>query len=311
MDGCAHDVYQGEMKSFGKLSEQELDRLFSGKAPAENSGLDDISALARKVQSAFTGGIDPAVESTHLAALMQRVNLTEKGDLAAMPASKVTGPGLQASGLPKLRRRFMLESLFATLAAKIAAGGLAVVMAAVPVAATGNFPDQMQTGISQAVEKVGIHIPAGESDEADEAADDSQNALDEAAEEATDAVSDGDGAAGDAEGAADGDTEGNEGNEPNENAGFGQSVAADARDGGVDGQQVSEAARAQAEERKAAGQAHRPENAGRPTTSPTSPAPANTVSPGQKGLDKAADTPAASHIPANVPGGRPAGAGRP
>ncbi len=295
MDQVSPDVYQSEMKPLGKTSEQDLDRLFSGKVPP-GSSLDDIATLARKVQSNFSAQIGPGLESAHLAAVMQAVNLTDKGDLAVRPASKVTGPATQASGLPKLRRRFMLESLFASLAAKIAAGGIAIAMAAVPVAASGNFPDQMQTGISQAVENIGIHIPAGDAEEARKKAEDAAQAAEEAGEDATDEVTD-------VEDDVDGNGEGS-GNEPNENAAFGQSVAADARDGGVDGQEINEAAHARNEERKAARETPTPE----PTESVV-PEDAGTQS--QTGLDRAANTPAASHLPATVPGARPEGAGKP
>ena len=303
MEPLSHGVYQVEMKPFGKISEQELDQLFSGKAPAVSSGLNDVCLLVRNIQSSYLSDIEPDIETTHLAALMQVVNLTEKGDLAVRPASKVSGPDRQASGLPKRRRRFMLESIFATLSAKIAAGGIAIALASTGgLAATGNLPDQMQTGVAKAVANIGIHIPLGDTAEealqrAEDAAKKADEALQATEEEVTDAV--------------DGDVAG-ESKDPNENAAFGQSVATDAQDGGVDGQEISEAARAQAEERKAAGQAHRPEDAGQPEDAGI-PAdagqPADPGSQSQTGLDHAGDTPAASHIPTSVPGGNPAGVG--
>lgn len=304
MEPSCLGVYQDEMKPFGKISEQELDHLFSGKAPAGNSGLEDVSRLVQKVQSSFSTHIEPDTHTTQLAALMQLVHLTDKGDLAVRPASKVPGPGAQVSGLPKLRRRFMLETLFASLAAKIVAGGIAIAMAAVPVAATGNLPDQMQTGISRAVENIGLDIPVGDTAAA------AEKASEVAEEEEVTDVDDG-GVKADPK-------------DPNENADFGQGVAADAKDGGVDGRQISEAAKARAAERKAAGQANRPEGAGPPADAGQSedagqPAdagqsedagpPADAGSQSQTGLDAAGDTPAASHLPTSVPGGRPAGVG--
>jgi hypothetical protein len=304
------------MKIFGEISEHELDRLFSGKAPAENSGLKDIASLVQKVQTTYLTNIEPDVEATHLAGLIEVVNLTDKGDLAARPASKVTGPHAQASGLPKRRRRFMLESLFATLTAKLAVGGIAIAMAATGAAATGHLPDQAQTGLSTAVEKIGIHIPLGDTAEealerAEDAAEAAARAAEEALERAEDAAEAAARAAVEVTVEVDGDVDGDETNGPNENAAFGQSVAADARgdsDGepGVDGQEISAAARAMAEERRAAGQAHRPEHAGPPADAGR---PADAGSPGQTGLDRASQTPAAGHIPSSVPGGRPAGVG--
>jgi hypothetical protein len=73
-------------------------------------------------------------------------------------------------------------------------------------------------------------------------------------------------------------------------ADFGERVSTDATDGGVDGQEVSE-------EAKENGDAHRAEG-GAPED------------PGQNGLDRAGETPAAGHVPTSPPGsGKPASAG--
>ncbi len=76
----------------------------------------------------------------------------------------------------------------------------------------------------------------------------------------------------------------------NDHADFGKKVSTDARDGGVDGKEVSEDA-------KHNGDAHRADGAGKPTA------------PGQNGLDKANTTPAAGHVPTSLPSGQPATAG--
>lgn len=194
----------------------------------------------------------------------------------------------------------MLETLFATLAAKIAAAGIAVAVAATGgLAGTGNLPDPAQAAVSQAMEKVGINIPSGE-----EAGEEAVAALEAAEELAEDALEDvTDVTDGEAE-VTDGETE--ETGEPNENAAFGQAVAADARDGGVDGQAISEMARAMAAERKAAGQANRPSDAG---TVPEEEVVEDDGSPAGAGLETARNTPAGSRVPASVPvgGGKPAG----
>lgn len=189
----------------------------------------------------------------------------------------------------------MLESLFATLAAKLAAGGIAVAMAATGgLAGTGNLPDPAQAAVSAALSNFGINVPGVDA-----------GAEARTAVEAEDLDADLD---------ADSEENGEEG-EPNENASFGQSVASDARDGGVDGEEVSARARAMAEERKAAGQANRPAGAGRPAGSVDAEAsvetgpPAGAGSQAQIGLEKADDTPGAGFIPGFVKGGpgKPAG----
>ena len=75
----------------------------------------------------------------------------------------------------------------------------------------------------------------------------------------------------------------------NDNADFGGKVSTDAHDGGVDGKDVSDDA-------KANGDTHRAD-AGQPTD------------PGQNGLDQANTTPAAGHVPTSLPAGQPATAG--
>ncbi|MEX0789956.1 MAG: hypothetical protein WD178_04190 [Actinomycetota bacterium] len=190
----------------------------------------------------------------------------------------------------------MLETLFATLAAKFAAAGIAVAVAATGgLAGTGNLPDQAQTAVSQAVSNIGIHIPSGDDvdEEAVEALEAANELADEALEEAAEVTE-----------VVEEETE--ETGEPNENAAFGQAVAADARDGGVDGQAISESARAMAAERRAAGQANRPSDAG---TTDGDEEVVEDGSQAQAGLDAARNTPAGSNVPASVPvgGGRPSG----
>lgn len=196
----------------------------------------------------------------------------------------------------------MLETLFATLAAKTAAAGIAVAMAATGgLAGTGNLPEPAQAAVSQALDNIGIHVPSGEDAEevleTIEAIDEPAVDVPEEAGDVTDVIDEED-----AE-----DVETGETGEPNENAAFGQAVAADARDGGVDGREISEMARARAAERKAAGQANRPIDADiTPDDTAVTP---DGGSPAQAGLDTARNTPAGSRVPASVPvgGGRPAG----
>lgn len=280
-----------------KIDPKDLDRLFAGGRPSPE--LDDLSGLVQKVQSRYVSEIEPDLKASHLAELMQVVNLTDKGDLAARPASKVNGPARQASGPPKRRRRFVLESIFATVSTKLALGGAAIAMAATGgLAATGNLPDRAQTAISQVVDKVGIDIPAGESAQAAAALERAEAAA-RAAEQNAAA----------------------ETQNPGTGAGIGQGVASDATDGEAVGSQISEAARAQAEQSRAAGQANRPEEAGPPPVAgplPNLGSPSDSGAIGEPGppIDAgpqnattapgvADESPAGGSIPA--PGGKPAG----
>ncbi|CAN5896603.1 hypothetical protein BH23ACT12_BH23ACT12_08240 [soil metagenome] len=265
------------MRSFRNSREQQLDRVLSG-ARVEAGNLEDISRLVRKVQSDYLDCIEPELETRHIAALMQVVHLTDKGDLAARPASKVIGPARQASGLPRRSRRFVLESFFATLTAKLALGGVAVAMAATGgMAATGNLPDKSQTAIARAVDNVGIELPLGDTaKKAAEAAERAEQAAAEALERAR--------------AAADTETDASAAvtpGAPNANAEFGQDVATDARE--------------QAEERREAGQANRPGDIEPPPASGQLPPPGPSAAAG--------DTPGGGQIPSSLPGGKPADVG--
>lgn len=176
----------------------------------------------------------------------------------------------------------MFETLFATLAAKIAAGSVAVAMAATAgLTGTGNLPDGAQTAVSEVLSNVGINVPLGDS---------AEEAL-----AAAEGVDD--------EDLVDVDEDGDQG-EPNENATFGQGVAEEARDGGVNGQGISERAREMAAERKAAGLDNRPVGAGAEAeVSADANASVDAGTQSQTGTDKASDTPAESYIPNNIPGG--------
>lgn len=167
----------------------------------------------------------------------------------------------------------MLETLFASLAAKIAIGGVAVAMASTgAVAATGNLPDQMQTTVSQAVDNIGINIPLGETAAAEQEALD--NELD------TDV---GSGGAKDA-------------GEPDQSTGFGDNVSDDARDGGVDGPDTGEGARQIGEERRETGQSQPPADV--PTGGADHGATQRSGAGGQIG-----DTPAGEQAPGDIPAG--------
>ncbi len=86
--------------------------------------------------------------------------------------------------------------------------------------------------------------------------------------------------------------------EADDKADFGGTVSTDARDGGVDGPTVSA-------EAKLNGDVNRPAD----TPDGTDPDAGRPAAPGQTGLDRANQTPAAGHAPTAVPTGRPADAG--
>lgn len=256
------------MKPLNKLSAQELDRLLSGDLPSGQFEVDDLRLLVEQIRSQNVAAINSDLQAGQLAKLMSVVNLTDKGDLAVRPASKVNGPARQASGLPKQRRRLVLESVFAMFAIKLALGGAAVAVAATGgLAATGNLPDSAQTAVAQVVDGIGIEIPLGET--ARNALEQAQKKSGEAAERAAER------AASEAGPDVPAPIPGQQTPAvPNENSGFGQGVAAGAQAGEA-GRSISEAAREQATERGAPEQGNRPVAPGPPgdTQQPAVPAP--------------------------------------
>lgn len=156
------DGYSGEMRRFSDISDQELERLLTGKAPADKQ-LEDLAEFLGEVRSASVVPPSHAVEQRHLANIVATSQLfVEKGEPGGRPASKAIGPEPQVSGLPKRRRRFVFSSLLTSLLAKILAASVALAaVGGAGAAATGNL-DDVKTLLTQAAQNVGIEIPEGE-----------------------------------------------------------------------------------------------------------------------------------------------------
>lgn len=143
-------------------SDQDIDRLFAGKAPRGGDPLDPaLESFVRDVRAAFTAPLPAELAGKHVAAAIEASRLAiDKGDPAARPASKAHGPADQASGLPKWRRRTVFSTLFASFTAKIAGVAIAATAATGGLAAAGVLPAPAQQAVSQAAATVGITLPA-------------------------------------------------------------------------------------------------------------------------------------------------------
>jgi hypothetical protein len=157
------------MRNLRKAVDDRFDRLMRGEAPSAD---ESWAFFVQRVKRIAEAPPDPSVEQRHLSAILQEAHLlVEKGDPVGRPVSNAAGPASQASALPKRRRRLVLNSLFASLASKLAAGGVAVALASTGgLAATGNLPDDVQDKVSEVADNLGLDIPAG--DELDDATDD-------------------------------------------------------------------------------------------------------------------------------------------
>ncbi len=108
--------------------------------------------------------------SSELVTLFAEGLSTEKGDLLVTAASNVSGPAPQAAGLPKWRKRNMIELALSKLAAlglaaKIGAATGVVALSGTAAAMTGVLPDPVQERVVGVAEQVGIDIPGGKSAE--------------------------------------------------------------------------------------------------------------------------------------------------
>ena len=141
------------------LDDAAIDRILSGRAvPGEN----ELVSFAEDVQIATTG---TPVPSAALLGVFAEGLSNVKGDLSATAASNVTGPELQAAGLPQTRSKNMLEIALAklgtmALAAKLGVAAGAVTLAGSAAAATGTLPAPAQDFASDAASRAGIEIPA-------------------------------------------------------------------------------------------------------------------------------------------------------
>ena len=230
------------------IGDAAIEAFFTGNGAGEGVP-PSLAAIADELRGLASGPVP--VPSPALAVLLQQGFSTENGDPSATAASNVPGPAQQAAGLPKWRRRRMVLAEFLaglSVAAK-ATFGVGVAMASVTAAgAAGALPDAVQNVVATSVEAV---TPFDLPDSGDDATSD---AGDEPAVEA-------------------------------DTGNFGERVSTDARDGGVDGQVISEEAKLNGETNRA----EAADGAGRPDD------------PGGNGAGRAEETPAADKVPPSVP----------
>ena len=108
--------------------------------------------------------------SSELVTLFAEGLSTENGELLVTAASNVTGPAPQAAGLPKWRKKNMIEIALSKLAAlglaaKIGAATGVVALSGTAAAMTGVLPVPVQERVAAVAEQVGIDIPGGKSAE--------------------------------------------------------------------------------------------------------------------------------------------------
>ena len=155
------------MRTSRNVDDASFERLIRGAAPSTESEDEALALFVQRARRIAEAPVDPSVEQLHLSAILEEAHLlVEKGDPVGRPVSNAAGPVFGFSVLPKRRRRFVLSSLFASLASKLAASGVALALVTTGgLAANGNLPDGLQDTISQAADKVGVDIPEGDDEE--------------------------------------------------------------------------------------------------------------------------------------------------
>lgn len=148
------DVHPPEMYGNGAFDDRDAEELLAG-GPGDGSPLAAFVAQLRDSATAPVPEVGPELAAVFAVGLTS----TEKGDLPVTAASNADGPGFQAAGLPKWRRRRMFSTFLGTLLGKLVVGGVAAAAATGALGAAGALPDPVQSAVSDVVSVVGVDLP--------------------------------------------------------------------------------------------------------------------------------------------------------
>jgi hypothetical protein len=150
------DAYPDDMGRFYGMSEEDIERLVGGAAPADDEELEQLAGFLAVAKEELTRGPAQATEHAHLVSITETArSLAEKGEPVARPASKATGPAPQASGLPTWRR-VLLGNRATRLIAKVTAAAVALTVLTGGLALAGvDLPNQVE----DAFDRAGIELP--------------------------------------------------------------------------------------------------------------------------------------------------------
>lgn len=141
------------MGRFRELGQDEIERLFAGRAPS-GEGLEDVAAFATALREQLHQGPEPALRARHLQAIAEAARLAAPEWERDQAARRV-----RPAQAWMRRRKKMLGTILGSLAAKIAVAATAAAAATGGLAATGNLPAPAQSVVASAVVHVGVHIP--------------------------------------------------------------------------------------------------------------------------------------------------------
>lgn len=157
--------YGYEMIPRSHLDDTSFEQLVAGRTVP---GQELLVSFVEDVHVATSA--EASQPSSELVTLFAEGLSTEKGDLLVTAASNVTGPAPQAAGLPKWRKKNMIEIALSKLAAlglaaKVGAATGVVALSGTAAAFTGVLPAPVQERVAAVADQVGIEIPGGKSAE--------------------------------------------------------------------------------------------------------------------------------------------------
>ncbi len=163
----AFDVPPDEMGMDPDATDDAFDRILSG-APVDDERR-EVAHFVQELQEAVpSSGL--ASQDFHVAAIVETSHLlADKGDPVVRPVSNAAAPALQASGLPKQRRKHMKW-----IVAKVVAPIAAVLTVFGGMAYAGALPHQVQSAVSHAAGTVGIDLPRDDEGAAEAPGEDDQ-----------------------------------------------------------------------------------------------------------------------------------------
>jgi hypothetical protein len=142
------------MGSSSRLSDQEFDRLLTGRAPAGAASLEEVAAFFRDVTATLQQAPDEATATRHLSAIAEASRLRSEHE------GSVSGPA--HASVPPRRRKLVSGNVFASRTAKIALAGVLALGAFSGAAYAGALPGPIQRPTADVANNLGLSLPGAD-----------------------------------------------------------------------------------------------------------------------------------------------------
>ncbi len=143
-----------------KLSDQQIERLLAGTAPAGSERTDDLARFIRGARSAWSA--EPAEDAAAVHVTKAAEAATAAGGGLVADRRRSPRSAHRSDAPQSWRRRTVLGSVLASLSAKVTGVALAATVATTgALAATGSLPASAQQVASTMAAHVGVNIPDG------------------------------------------------------------------------------------------------------------------------------------------------------